>query len=76
VDEVVRDVWARGAVIVGKCMAYLWVPLKRVSCTCHGCKCFQPHSCLLSFILTSFSFKRLVRGNCRGMVTSGGNVTH
>jgi hypothetical protein len=26
VDEVVRDVWAMGAVITGKCMAYLWVP--------------------------------------------------
>jgi hypothetical protein len=38
------DVWARGAVIAGKCMAYLWVPLKRVSYTCHGCKCFQAHS--------------------------------
>jgi hypothetical protein len=22
-----RDVWARGAVIAGKCMDYLWVPL-------------------------------------------------
>jgi hypothetical protein len=76
VDEVVRDVWARGAVIAGKCMAYLWVPLKRVSCTCHGCKCFQAHSCLLSFIFIAFSFKRLVRGHCPGVVTSGGNVTH
>jgi hypothetical protein len=23
----IKDVWARGAVIAGKCMAYLWVPL-------------------------------------------------
>jgi hypothetical protein len=23
----IRNVWARGAVIAGKCMAYLWVPL-------------------------------------------------
>jgi hypothetical protein len=23
----IRDVWARGAVIAVKCMAYLWVPL-------------------------------------------------
>jgi hypothetical protein len=23
----IRDVWARGVVIAGKCMAYLWVPL-------------------------------------------------
>jgi hypothetical protein len=23
----IRDVWARGAVIARKCMAYLWVPL-------------------------------------------------
>jgi hypothetical protein len=36
VDEVVRDVWEKGAMIAGKCMAYLWVPLKRVSFTCHG----------------------------------------
>jgi hypothetical protein len=76
VDEVVRDVWARGAMIARKCMAYLWEPLKRVSCTCHGCKCFQAYSCLLSFLLISFSFKRLVRGHCPGMVSSGGNVTH
>jgi hypothetical protein len=26
-DEVVRDVWEMGAVIAGKCMANLWVPL-------------------------------------------------
>jgi hypothetical protein len=23
----VGDVWARGAVIIGKCRSYLWVPL-------------------------------------------------
>jgi hypothetical protein len=57
-------------------MAYLWVPLKWVSCTCHGCKCFQAHSCLLSFIFIAFSFKSLVRGHCPGVVTNGGNVTH
>jgi hypothetical protein len=28
------------------------------------------------FILIVFSFKRLVRGHCPGVVTSGGNVTH
>jgi hypothetical protein len=28
------------------------------------------------FILISFSFKKLVRGHCPGVVTSGGNVTH
>jgi hypothetical protein len=33
VDEVVRDVQALGAVMIGECMVYLWVPLKRVSCT-------------------------------------------
>jgi hypothetical protein len=27
------DVWARGAMMSGKCRSYLWVPLKRVSCT-------------------------------------------
>jgi hypothetical protein len=29
----VRDVWARGAVITGKCRSCLWVSLWRVSCT-------------------------------------------
>jgi hypothetical protein len=76
VYEVVRDVWARGVVIAGKYMAYLWVPLKRVSYTCHGWKCFQSLSCLLSFIFIAFSFKRLVRGHCPGVVTSGGSVTY
>jgi hypothetical protein len=28
------------------------------------------------FILISFSFKRLVRGHCSSVVTSGVNVTH
>jgi hypothetical protein len=28
------------------------------------------------FILIAFSFKRLVRGHCLGMVTRGGSVTH
>jgi hypothetical protein len=44
--------------------------------TSHGCKCFQAHLCLLSFYLIAFSFKRLVRGHCLGVVTSGDNVTH
>ena len=65
-----------GAVMTGECVAYLWVPLKRVSCTYHGRKCFQAHSCLLSFIFIAFSFKRLVRGHYPDVVTSGGNVTH
>jgi hypothetical protein len=39
-------------------------------------KCFQDESCLLSFILISFSFKRLVRGHYPTMVTGGVNVTH
>jgi hypothetical protein len=32
--------------------------------------------CLLSFYLIAFSFKRLVRGHCPGVVTSGDSVTH
>jgi hypothetical protein len=36
----------------------------------------KPIQCLLSFYLISFSFKRLVRGHCPGVVTSGDNVTH
>jgi hypothetical protein len=36
----------------------------------------KPIQCLLPFYLIAFSFKRLVRGHCPGMVTSGDNVTH
>jgi hypothetical protein len=36
----------------------------------------KPIQFLLSFYLISFSFKRLVRGHCPSMVTSGDNVTH
>jgi hypothetical protein len=36
----------------------------------------KPIQCLLSFYLIVFSFKRLVRGHCPGVVTSGDNVTH
>jgi hypothetical protein len=36
----------------------------------------KPIQCLLSFWLIAFSFKRLVRGHCLGVVTSGDNVTH
>jgi hypothetical protein len=32
--------------------------------------------CLLSFYLIDFSFKRLVRGHCPGVLISGDNVTH
>jgi hypothetical protein len=36
----------------------------------------KPIQCLLSFYLIVFSFKRLVRGHCPGVVTNGDNVTH
>jgi hypothetical protein len=36
----------------------------------------KPIQYLLSFHLIVFSFKRLVRGHCPGVVTSGDNVTH
>jgi hypothetical protein len=36
----------------------------------------KPIQCLLSFYLIGFSFKRLVRGHCPGVVTNGDNVTH
>jgi hypothetical protein len=60
----------KGAMIAG--MAYQWVPLQRVSFTCHGCKYFQAHSCLLIFIFS----KIIIKGHCPGLVTSGGNVSH
>jgi hypothetical protein len=33
------------------------------------------HACYSSFFIV-FSFKKLIKGHCPGMVTSGGNVTH
>ena len=63
--------WCQG--IVGLTCGCLW---RGWAAPCPACKCFQAHSCLLSFILISFSFKRLVRGHCSGVVTNGGNVTH
>jgi hypothetical protein len=36
----------------------------------------KPIQCILYFYLIAFSFKRLVRGHCPGMVTSGDNVMH
>jgi hypothetical protein len=77
VDEVVRDVWEMGAVIIDKCMAYLWVHLKRVSCTLSWMQNFsKPIHAFYFLFLFTFSFKRLVRGYFPGVVTSGDNVTH
>jgi hypothetical protein len=71
------DVWAMGAVMTGKCMAYLWVPLKRVSCTLSWMQMFpSPFNAFLPFYLIAFSFKRIVGGHCPGVVTSGDSVTH
>jgi hypothetical protein len=36
----------------------------------------SPFNAFHLFYLISFSFKRLVRGDCPGVVTSAGNVTH
>jgi hypothetical protein len=36
----------------------------------------KPIQCLLSFYLIAFSFKRLVRGHCPGVVTNGDDFTH
>jgi hypothetical protein len=67
-----------GAVMTGECMAYLWVPLKRVSCTLSWMQMFpSPFNAFYLFLIAFFfSFKRLVRGHCPGVVTSGDNVTH
>jgi hypothetical protein len=66
-----------GIVITGKCMAYLWVPLKRVSCTLSWMQMFPiPFMPFILFFLIFFSFKRLVRGHCPSVVISGDNVTH
>jgi hypothetical protein len=73
----VGDVWARGAVMTGKYRSYLWVPLKRVSCTFSWMQLFPiPLNVVFTFYLISISFKRIVRGHFPGMVTSGDNVTH
>ena len=67
---------AVGAVMTWKCMAYLWVPLKRVRCNLSWMKMFPSPFMPFIFILIAFSFKKLVRGYCPGVVASGGNVTH
>jgi hypothetical protein len=43
-----------GAMIIGKCMAYLWVPMKRVSCTLSWMKIFP--NPFKPFIFYSYSF--------------------
>jgi hypothetical protein len=66
-----------GAVITGKCKAYLWVPLKRVSCTLSWMQMFpSPFNPFIFYSYLFFSFKILVRGHYPGVVTSGDNVTH
>jgi hypothetical protein len=71
VGEVDGDAWAKGVVVIG--MAYRWVSLWGVSCSCHGCNVSNP---IHDFYLYSFSSKILVKGHCPGLVTSGGNVSH
>jgi hypothetical protein len=66
-----------GAMMIGKCMDYLWVPVKRVSCTLSWMKMFPiPFNSFLPFYLIAFYFKRISRGHFPNMVTSGDNVTH
>jgi hypothetical protein len=36
----------------------------------------SPNSCLLFFYSYFFFFKKLIKGHCPGVVTSGGSVTH
>jgi hypothetical protein len=60
-----------------KCRAYLWVPLKRVSCTLSWIQMFpSPFNAFLLFYLIAFSFKRIVGEHCPGVVISGDSVTH
>jgi hypothetical protein len=73
----VGDVWARGAVMTGKCRSYLWVPLKRVSCTLSWMQLFpSPFNAFFALCLIVFSFKRIAGGHYPSVVTSGDSVTH
>jgi hypothetical protein len=54
VDEVVGDVWPMGAVITGKCMAYMWVPPKRVNYTLSWMQMFPIP--FMPFIFYSYCF--------------------
>jgi hypothetical protein len=54
VDEVVRDVRGMGAVMAREYMAYLWMPLKRVSCTLSWIQMFP--SPFMPFIFLSYLF--------------------
>jgi hypothetical protein len=58
--------------MTGKCRAYLWVPLKRMSCTLSWMQMFpSPFNAFFTFYLIVFSFKRIVGGHCPGVVTQG-----
>jgi hypothetical protein len=72
----IRDVLTRGAVMRG---------YARLTCRCLcrlratpvlDANVSKPIHAFYSYFFIAFSFKRLIRGHCPGVVTSGGNVTH
>jgi hypothetical protein len=53
------------------------VRAKDAKCYLSRMHSFQAHSCLYFFIAFLFLFvQELIRGHCRGVVTSGGSITH
>jgi hypothetical protein len=70
------NVWAKGAVITGKCRSFCGCLCRGRVAPCHGCHCFLAHSMPFILCLIVFSFQGKVGGHCPGMVTSGDSVTH
>jgi hypothetical protein len=63
--------------MTGKCRAYRWVPLKRVSFTLSWMQFFpSPFNAFFSLYIIAFFFKRIVGGHFPSMVTSSDSVTH
>jgi hypothetical protein len=67
-----------GAVMIGKCMAYWWVPLKKGEMhLVMDASVSNPIQCpFYLFHIIVFSFKRIAGGHCPHVVTNGDSITH
>jgi hypothetical protein len=72
----IRDVLTMGAVRARECKVLPVGAFVEGELHLSWMQFFQAHSCLLFFYSYCFFFKKLIRGHCPGVVTSGGSVTH
>jgi hypothetical protein len=70
------DVWTRGAVIAGKLHGLPVDASVEGELHLSWMQMFPSPFMPFIFILIAFFFKKLVKGHCPSVVTSGGNVTH